>query len=111
MCCFILLHFSAFLCLFGIADARLFFHALPADTWQLHDSCVLGLLAPAQEVLNLRSASAKVSGDSFLSTLYGYLRSNRIFVKDVKQDRRRNSVSDANVEASRKEKIAQEDCL
>jgi hypothetical protein len=34
----------------------------------------------------------------------GYLRSNHSFVKDVKQDRRRKSVSDASVEADHKEK-------
>jgi uncharacterized membrane protein YgaE (UPF0421/DUF939 family) len=33
-----------------------------------------------------------------------YLRTNRSFVKDVKQDRRRKSVSNASVEAARKEK-------
>jgi hypothetical protein len=58
----------------------------------------------AQEALNSRSASAKVSSDSFASTLCGYLRSNCSFVKDIKQDRRRKSVSDASVEAARKEK-------
>jgi hypothetical protein len=89
MCRFVLLNFLAFLCLFGIADARLFFLDLPADTWQLHDSCVLGLLRPAREALNLRSASAKVSIDSFSSTLCEYLLSNHSFVKDVNQDRRR----------------------
>jgi hypothetical protein len=104
LCCFVLLYFFAFLCLFGIADARLFFPDLPVDTWQLHDGCVSGLLSPAREVLNLCSASAKVSSDSFASTLCGYLRSKRSFVKDVKQDRRRKSVSDASVEASCKEK-------
>ena len=104
MCRFVLLHFLAFLCLLGIADARLFFPDLSADTWQLHDGCVSGLLRPAREALNSRSAGAKVSSDSFSSTLCGYLRSNHSFVKDVKQDRRRKSVSDASVEAARKEK-------
>jgi hypothetical protein len=104
MCCFVLLNFFAFLCLFGFADARLFLLDLPADIWQLHDKCVLGLLRPAREALNSRSASAKVSSDSFTSTLCGYLRSNPSFVKDVKQDRRRKSASNASVEAARKEK-------
>jgi hypothetical protein len=103
MCC-ILLHLYASLCLFGIADAVLFFPDLPADTWQLHDGCVSSLLAPAQEALNLRSTSAKGSSDSFSSTLSGYLRSNRSFVKDVKQDRKRKSVSNASVERAHKEK-------
>jgi hypothetical protein len=98
------LQFFAFLCLFGIADARLFFPDLPADTWQLHDGCISGILAPAREALNSRSASAKVSSDSFASILCGYFRSNHSFVKDVKQDRRRKSVSDASVEAALKEK-------
>jgi hypothetical protein len=66
---FFLLHFFAFLCLFGIADARLFFPDLPANTWQLHDGCVLGLLGTARKALNLHLASAKVSSDSFSSTL------------------------------------------
>jgi hypothetical protein len=104
MCRFVLVHFFAFLYLFGIADARLFFPDLPADTWQLHDSCVSGLLAPVQEALNSRSASAKVFSDSFLSTLCRYLHSNCSFVKNVKQDRRRKSVSNASVEAAHKEK-------
>jgi hypothetical protein len=102
MCRFVLLHF--FLCLFGIADARLFFPDLPADTLQLHDGCVSGLLGPAWEALSSRSESAKVSIDSFTSTFCGYLRSNCSFVKDVKQDRRRKSVSDSSVEAAHKEK-------
>jgi hypothetical protein len=68
MCRFVLLHFFTFLCLFGIDDARLFFPDLPADTWQLYDGCVSGLLSPAREALNSRSASAKVSSDSFAST-------------------------------------------
>jgi hypothetical protein len=80
------------------------FPDLSADTWQLHDGCVSGLLRPAREALNSRSASAKVSSDSFSSTLCGYLRSKCSFVKDVKQDRRRKSVSNASVEAARKEK-------
>jgi hypothetical protein len=104
MCHFVLLNFLAFLCLFGIADARLFFPDLPEDTWQLHDHCILGILGPAREALNSRSVSAEVSSDSFSSTLCGYLRSNYSFVKDVKQDRRRKSGSDAGVEAARKEK-------
>jgi hypothetical protein len=66
-----------------------FFPDLPADTWQLHDGCVLG---------------AKVSSASFTCTLCRYLHGNHSFVKDVKQDRRRKSVSDASVEAARKEK-------
>jgi hypothetical protein len=90
--------------LFGIADARLSLPNLPADAWQLHDSCILGLLGPARAALNLRSASAKVSSDSFTSTLCGYLRSNHSFVKDVKKDRRRKSVSNATVETACKEK-------
>jgi hypothetical protein len=94
----------AFLFLFGIADVRLSLPDLPADTWQLYDSCVSGLLGPARAALNSHSASAKVSSDSFTSTLYGYLRGNRSFVKDVKQDRRRKSVRDATVEATRNEK-------
>jgi hypothetical protein len=49
-------------------------------------------------------ASAKVFSDSFESTLCRYLRSNHSFVTDVKQDRRRKSVSDASVEAARREK-------
>ena len=104
MCRFVLLYFLAFLCFLGIADARLHLPDLPAETWQHHDGCVSGLLGPAREALNSRSVSAKVSSDSFTSTLCGYLRSNRSFVKDVKQDRRRQSVSDASVEAARKEK-------
>jgi hypothetical protein len=64
----------------------------------------LGLLCPARAALNSRLANAKVSSDSFKSTLCKYLHSNRSFVKDVKQDRRRKSVSDASVEAARKEK-------
>jgi hypothetical protein len=103
MCCFVLLHFLAFLCLISIADTRVFFPDLPANTCQLHDGCVLAILGSAQEVLNSRSASAKVSSDSFTSTLCEYLHSNCSFVKDVKQDRRRKSVSDGNVEAARKE--------
>jgi hypothetical protein len=95
MCYFVLLNFFAFPCLFGIADTRLFFPDRPADTWQLHDGFVLGILAPAREALNSRSASAKVSSDSFASTLCEYLRSNHSFVKDVKQDRRRKSVRNA----------------
>jgi hypothetical protein len=101
---FVIGNLLAFLCLFGITDTRLFFSDLPADTWQLHDSCVSGLLRPAREALNSRSASAKVSSNSFTSTLCGYLRSNHSFVKDVKQDRRRKSLSNASVEAARKEK-------
>jgi hypothetical protein len=101
MCHFVLLYFLAFVCIFCIADARLFFPDLPADTWQLHDGCLLG---PAREALNLHSVIDKVSSDSFSSTFCGYLRSNHSFVKDVKQDRRRKSVSDASVEAARKEK-------
>jgi hypothetical protein len=38
------------------------------------------------------------------STFCGYLRSNHSSVKDVKQDRRRKSVSDASVKAARKDK-------
>jgi hypothetical protein len=87
--------FLAFLALFGIADARLSLPDLPADAWQLHNGCILDLLGPAWAALNSRSASAKVS--SFTSTLCGYLRSNHSFVKDVKKDRRKKSVSDATV--------------
>jgi hypothetical protein len=61
-------------------------------------------LGPAREALNSRLASTKVSSDSFISTLCGYLRSNHSFVQDVKQERRRKSVSDASVEVARKEK-------
>jgi hypothetical protein len=107
MCRFVLSHFFAFLCSLDITDTRLFFPDLPADTWQLHDGCISGLLSPAWEALNSRSASAKVSSDSFSSILCGYLRSNHSFVKDVKQDRRRKSVSNASVEAAPKE----ENCL
>jgi hypothetical protein len=82
----------------------LFFPDLPVDTWQLHDGCILGLLRQALEALNSCSASAKVFSDSFSSTLCGYLRSNCSFVKNVKRDRRRNSVSDASVEAALKGK-------
>jgi hypothetical protein len=89
--------------LFGIADAKFSLPNLPADAWQLHDSCVSGLLGPARAALNSRSTKAKVSSDSFTSTLCGYLHGNHSFVKDVKQDRRRKSVSDATVEAARKE--------
>jgi hypothetical protein len=95
MCCFVLFCFLFFLCL------RFFSPDLPADTWQLHDGCVSGLLGPAREALNSRSASAKVSSDSFTSSLCRYLRN---YIKDVKQDRRKKSVSDASVEAARKEK-------
>jgi hypothetical protein len=63
-----------------------------------------GLLGPCREALNSHSASAKVSSDIFMSTLCGYLHSNHTFVKDVKEDRRRKFVSDASVEAARKEK-------
>jgi hypothetical protein len=52
----------------------------------------------------LRSSSAKVSSDSFMSTLCGFLHSNHRFVKDENQDRRRKSVSDGSVEAACKEK-------
>jgi hypothetical protein len=52
----------------------------------------------------LRSASAKVSSDSFSITFCGYLHSNHSFVKDVKQDRRRKSVSDTSVKVAHKEK-------
>jgi hypothetical protein len=88
----------------GIADARLSLPDFLADAWQLHDDHVSGLLGPAWAARNSRSPSAKVSSDSFTSALCGYLHSNRSFVKDVKQDRRRKSVSDATVEAARKEK-------
>jgi hypothetical protein len=70
--------------LFGIADARFSLPDLPADAWQHHDGCVLGLLDPARAALNSRSASAKVSSDSFTSALCRYLHSNHSFVKDVK---------------------------
>jgi hypothetical protein len=104
MCRSVLLYFLAIFLIFGITDARFFFPDLPADTWQLHNGCVSGLLGPAQEALNSRSACAKVSSDSFTSTLCGYLRSNHSFVKDVKQDRRRKSVSNGSVETAHKEK-------
>jgi len=96
--------FLAFFSHFGIADTRLSLPDLPADAWQLHDGCVSGLLGPARAVLNSRSANANVSSDSFTNALFGYLHSNHSLVKDVKQDRRRKSVSDATVEAARKEK-------
>jgi hypothetical protein len=57
--------FLAILSFVGIADARLSLPDLSADAWQLHDGYVLGLLGPAQAALNSRSASAKVSNDSF----------------------------------------------
>jgi hypothetical protein len=96
--------FLVFLSLFGIADARLSLPDLSADIWQLHDGHVSGFLGPARATLNLHSASVKVSSESFTSVLCGYLRSNRSFVRDVKQERRRKSVSDATVEVARKEK-------
>jgi hypothetical protein len=96
--------FFAILPFVGIANARLSLPDLLADAWQLHDGHVLGLLGPARAALNSRSASAKVSSDSFTSALCVYLRSNHSFVKDVKQDRRRKSVSDATVEVAHKEK-------
>jgi hypothetical protein len=96
--------FLVILSFVGIADARLSLPDLSADAWQLHDNHVSGLLGPARAALNSRSASAKVSSDSFTSALCGYLRSNCSFVKDVKQDRRRKSASDATVEAAHKEK-------
>jgi hypothetical protein len=98
------LYFWPFCPFWKFVDARLSLPDLPADAWQLHYGCVLGLLGPARAALNSRSASAKVSGDSFTSTLCGYLHSNRSFVKNVKKDRRRKSVSDATVEAAHKEK-------
>jgi hypothetical protein len=101
---FFIIVFLAFLALFGIADARLSLPDLPADAWQLHDICILGLFGPARAALNSRSASAKVSSDIFTSTLCGYLHSNHSFFKDVKKDRRRMFVSNATVEAARKEK-------
>jgi hypothetical protein len=64
----------------------------------------LGLLDLAREALNLHSADAKFFRDSFTSTLCGYLRSNPSFVKDVKQDRRRNSVTGGSMEAANEEK-------
>jgi hypothetical protein len=107
----VLLYFFAIVCIAGVADARLFFPDLPADTWQLHDGCISSLLSPAWEALNSRSASAKVSSDSFTSTLCGYLRSSHSFVEDIKQDRRRKSVSDASVEAAHKmKKLPKKDC-
>jgi hypothetical protein len=96
--------FLAFFSLFSIADTRFSLPDLPADAWQLHDGCVLDLLGPPRVALNSRSVSAKVFSDSFISALCGYLRSTHSFVKDVKQDRRRKSVSDATVEVARKEK-------
>jgi hypothetical protein len=102
MCCSLslIILFLAFLSLFGIADARFSLPDLPADAWQLHDGCILGLFGPTRAALNSSSASTKVS----ISTLCGYLHSNHSFVKDVKQDRRRKSVSDATVEVACKEK-------
>jgi hypothetical protein len=104
MCHSVLLYFFPIVCIASVADARLFFLDLSADTWQLHDSCVSGLLGPAREAPNLRSVSAKVSSDSFTGVLCGYLRGNLSFVKDIKQDRRRKSVSNASVKAACKEK-------
>jgi hypothetical protein len=83
---------------------RLSLPDLSADAWQLHDGHVSGLMGPTRADLNSRLASTKVSSDSFTSALCGYLRSNHSFVKNVKQDRRRKFVSDATVEAARKEK-------
>jgi hypothetical protein len=96
--------FLAILSFVSIADAKLSLPNLLADAWQLYDGHNLGVLGPARAALNLRSASAKVSSDSFTSALCGYLHSNHSFVKDVKQDRRRKSASDATVEAACKEK-------
>jgi hypothetical protein len=36
----------------SFADARLSLLDFPADAWQLHDGCVLGLLGPARVALN-----------------------------------------------------------
>jgi hypothetical protein len=94
MCRFVLLYFLAFLCLLAIADTRLF-----SLTFQQTLGSFLTVAFWASW-----SESAKVSSDSLSSTLCGYLRSNHIFGRDVKQDRRRKSVSDADVEAARKEK-------
>jgi hypothetical protein len=77
--------FLVFLSLFGIADARLSLPDLSADAWQLHDGCISGLLGPARVALNSRSASAKVSSNSFTSTLCGYLRSNRNLLRMLKK--------------------------
>jgi hypothetical protein len=101
--CRSLLLIIVFLSHFGIADGMLSLPDLPADALQLHNGCILGILALTWAPLNSRSASAKVSSDSFTSTLCGYLRGNHSFVKDVKKDRRK-SVRDATVEATRKEK-------
>jgi hypothetical protein len=75
--------FLAILSFVGVVDARLSLPDLPADAWQLHDGCVSGLLGPALAALNPHSASAKVSTDSFTSTLCIYLRGNHSCVKDV----------------------------
>jgi hypothetical protein len=93
----LIVYFLAILSFVGIAEARLSLPDFSADAWQLHDCHVSGLLGPARAALNSRSASAKVSSDSFTGTLFGYLRSNHSFVKDVEQDRRRKSVGDATV--------------
>jgi hypothetical protein len=96
--------FFGYFVLVGIADASLSLPDLSADAWQLHDGHVSGLLGRARAALNLRSASTKVSSDNFTSALCGYLCSNCSFVKDIKQYRRRKSVSDAAFEAARKDK-------
>jgi hypothetical protein len=95
---------SSILSFVGIADARLSLPDLSADAWQLHEGHFFGLLGPARAALNLRSASANVSSDSFTSALCDYLCRIHSFVKDVKQYRMRKSVGDATVEAALKEK-------
>jgi hypothetical protein len=96
--------FLSILSFVGITDAKLSLPELLADAWQLHDGHVLCPLEHARAALNSGSTSAKVFSDSFTSALCGHLRSNHSFVKDVKQDRRRKSVSDATVKAACKEK-------
>jgi hypothetical protein len=104
MCHSVLLYFFSIACIFGIADARLFFPDLSADTWQLHDGRVLGLLGPAQEALSSCSQVPRFLEIVLQVRSAGYLRSDCSFVKDVKLDRRRKFVSDASVEAASKEK-------
>jgi hypothetical protein len=77
------LYFLAYLCSFGISDTRLFFPDLPADTWQLLDHCILGILGSAREALNSLSASAKASSDSFARTLCRYLHSNHSCTRGI----------------------------
>jgi hypothetical protein len=56
------------------------------------------------ENCHAQTVSAKVSSDSFTSTLCGYLHSNCSFVKDVKKDRRKSVM--AHKEKNRLKKVA-----